>query len=64
MNKHLTRGLVAAGSLIAAGAARAADAGPDISAITTAATTVAGIGGAVFLVMVGIKVFKWAQRAL
>lgn len=38
--------------------------GPDITAITDAAETVATIGGAVFLVMVGIKVFKWARRAL
>lgn len=64
MNKHIVRGLVAVGSLVAAGASHAATGDPDISAITTAATTVAGIGGAVFLVAVGIKVFKWAKNAL
>lgn len=34
------------------------------SAITTAAADVAIIGGAVLVVVVGIKVFKWARAAL
>lgn len=33
-------------------------------AITTAATDVATVGAAVIVVMVGIKVWKWIQRAL
>jgi len=64
MKKHITRGLVAVGALAASGLASAAAGDPDISAVTAAGTTVATIGGAVFLVAVGIKVFKWAQRAL
>lgn len=36
----------------------------DIAPITSAGVTVAAIGGAVFVVMVGIKVFKWIRRAL
>ena len=34
------------------------------TAITTAATDVATVGAAVIMVMVGIKVWKWIQRAL
>lgn len=34
------------------------------TAITTAATDVATVGAAVIVVMVGIKVWKWIQRAL
>jgi len=34
------------------------------TAITTAATDVATVGAAVIIVMVGIKVWKWIQRAL
>jgi len=59
--KKLVGGAVAMGS---AASAFAADAGPDITPITTAGTTVAAIGTAVFAVYVGIKVFKWARSAL
>lgn len=34
------------------------------TAITDAAADVAVIGGAVLIVLVGIKVFKWARAAL
>ncbi|MBL8501764.1 MAG: phage coat protein [Nitrosomonas sp.] len=34
------------------------------TAITGAATDVATVGAAVIVVMVGIKVWKWIQRAL
>lgn len=34
------------------------------TAITGAAADVATVGGAVIVVMVGIKVWKWIQRAL
>jgi hypothetical protein len=57
----LGAGLALAGA--ASGAMAAVDAAVT-SAITTAAADVAIIGGAVLVVMVGIKVFKWARAAL
>lgn len=47
-----------------AGTVGAANAAVDVTAITAAGTDVAAIGAAVFLVVVGIKVFKWVRRAL
>lgn len=41
-----------------------ANAAADTSAITAAAADVAIVGGAVFAVYVGVKVFKWMNRAL
>jgi hypothetical protein len=35
-----------------------------LATIATAATGTAAIAGAVFALIVGIKVFKWAARAL
>lgn len=35
-----------------------------LATIATAATSTAAIAAAVFSLVVGIKVFKWAQRAL
>lgn len=69
MNENVKAGLanvqrkamVAAGSLVAMGAANAAD--PDISAVTAAAASVAVIGAAVFAVHVGIKLWGWLRRA-
>ena len=46
------------------GAAAHANAALDISAITAAGTDVAAVGGAVFAVYVGAKVFKWVRTAL
>lgn len=60
MNKVLLGAALAA----VAGVASAADTGPDLSAITAAATTVAGVGAAVFAVAIGIKLFKWIRSAL
>jgi len=60
------RNKLAAGSALAL-AANMASAAVDpavTTAITTAATDVATIGGAVLVVIVGIKVFKWARAAL
>lgn len=64
--KKLTNKVVAGLALIGGfvGSASAAAGDPDITAITTAGTTVAAIGTAVFAVYVGIKVFKWARSAL
>lgn len=54
-----------AGSAMATGMAHAAGEGADaVSLITTAATTVAGIAGAVLAVYVSIKVFKLIRAAL
>jgi hypothetical protein len=43
-------------------------ASPDVSGVVTAiegaGTPIALIGGAVLLVLVGIKVFKWVRRAM
>lgn len=58
-------GGTAAGSLtVAANNAMAAVPADVTTAITTAATDVATVGAAVIVVMVGIKVWKWIQRAL
>jgi hypothetical protein len=62
MNKIVRMSAVAAASLGAL-AARA-DAGPDISAVTTAATNVGIVGAAVFAVYVAVKGFKWIRSAL
>lgn len=63
MNKrfNIVPGLVAVGSLVAAGAANAA---VDLTAIESAGTDIAAVGVAVFAVYVGIKLFKWIRRAL
>lgn len=58
----LNRVLVGVGAAALAGVAAAADTGPDLTAITTAATTVGAVGAAVFAVAVGIKLFKWIDR--
>ena len=60
------RNKLAVGSALtlAAGMASAAVEAGVTTAISTAAADVAVIGGAVLIVMVGIKVFKWARSAL
>lgn len=63
MNKFARVALGAVASF-AAISAHAAAGDPDVSAITAAGATVATVGGAVFTVYVGIKVFKWVRRAL
>ncbi len=60
------RNKLAAGAALAL-AANGAFAAVDesvMTSITGAATDVATIGAAVLVVMVGIKVFKWARSAL
>ncbi len=47
-----------------AGAAVHANAAIETTAITAAAADVATVGGAVFAVYVGAKVFKWVRTAL
>lgn len=63
INRKLARVAVVAASGMSVLAARA-DAGPDVSAITTAATNVGIVGAAVFAVYVAIKGFKWIRAAL
>lgn len=63
VKRHLTSAktvVVAA----AAGAAAHANAAMDVTAITAAGADVALVGGAVFAVYVGAKVFKWVRSAL
>jgi hypothetical protein len=62
MNKFAIKASALA-SMLVVGAARA-DAGPDISAVTTAATNVGIVGAAVFAVYVAVKGFKWIRSAL
>lgn len=60
MNKFQKVGL----GLTAAVASGYASAAMDVTAITGAGTDIALVGGAVFVVMVGIKLTKWVRRAL
>lgn len=57
-----------AGLVVAAALPGIALAAPDVSAVVTqiegAAAPIAAIGGAVLIVMVGIKVYKWVRRAM
>lgn len=55
---------VGSGLTLVGGTAFAAVPADVTTAITTAATDVATVGAAVIVVMVGIKVWKWIQRAL
>lgn len=61
MTENVKRGLVAAGVLAASGASQAA---VDVTAITAAGTDIAAVGGAVFAVYIGIRLYKWIRRAL
>jgi hypothetical protein len=63
MNRNILRGLALVGA-VSAGAANAAVDAAATTAISSAATDIATVGGAVFLVMVGIKLVKWIRRAL
>ena len=54
---------VGTGAAMAAGSAMAVDV-YDVSSVTAAASTVAGIGAVVFLVYVAVKVASWVRRAL
>jgi hypothetical protein len=61
--KKLAKIVVPVAALVGSLAARA-DTAPDISSITTAATNVGIVGGAVFAVYVAVKGFKWIRGAL
>ncbi len=64
--QKIMRGLVAVVALAAAGASQAA--GVDVTSVVTAigdqAAPVAAIGGAVLVLVVGVKAFKWVRSAL
>jgi len=63
MNKQIQRGLIAAGVLVA-GSAQAAAGDPDLAPITAALATIALVGGAVFAVHIGAKVWGWLRKVL
>lgn len=56
------------GALVAGPAMATTSTAPDVSAVVTAitdgATPVAAIGGAVLILLVGIKIYKWVRRAM
>lgn len=56
--------LLGSGLLVAAGASHAMDTGAVTAAIGEAATAGAAIGGAVLVMIVAIKVFKWVRGAM
>lgn len=58
------RNLALPAGLLAAGAASAQDVSGVVTAIEGASAPIALIGGAVLLVLVGIKVYKWVRRAM
>lgn len=62
-NTRLMAGAALVGALVAPAAFAEVPAGVT-TAITTAGTDVATIGGAVLVVIVGIAVFKWIRRAI
>jgi alkylhydroperoxidase/carboxymuconolactone decarboxylase family protein YurZ len=67
MNKlHNTRALATLGLLAAVGGANAA--AVDVAAVVTdigaQAAPITLIGGAVLLIVVGIKAFQWVRRAM
>lgn len=66
MNKNVQRGLVAAGVLAATASANAAaiDVTSVVTDIAAQAAPIALIGGAVLVVYVGIKAFRWVRGAL
>ena len=66
MIANLKRGLVAAGVLAATVSARAAaiDVAAVVTDISAQAAPIALIGGAVLVVYVGIKAFRWVRGAL
>lgn len=63
MNRNFPRALALAAAVVGASAHAAVDAAA-LAAIGEAASDIATVGGAVFLVMVGIKLVKWIRRAL
>lgn len=67
MRNNKFAAVAAVGSALALSAGSAA-AAPDVTAVVTAiegaAAPIGLIGGAVLIVLVGIKVYKWVRRAM
>lgn len=63
VKRHLTSAKTVVVAAVA-GVAVHANAAIDTGSITAAAADVATVGGAVFAVYVGAKVFKWVRTAL
>lgn len=66
MTNAIKRGLVAAGVLAVTGAANAAaiDVTDVVTDIAAQATPIGLIGGAVLVIFVGVKAFRWVRSAL
>lgn len=66
MNKNILRGLVAVGVLATVGGAQAAaiDVAGVVTDIGTQAAPIGLIGGAVLLIHLAVKAFKWVRAAL
>lgn len=66
MNKHIVRGLIAVGVLAASAASQAAavDVAGVVTDIGAQAAPIGLIGGAVLLIAVAVKAFKWVRAAL
>ena len=68
MNLKQKLGASVAALTVAPAAFATGPAAPDVSSVVTAiggaAAPIAAIGGAVLLVLVGIKIYKWVRRAM
>lgn len=66
MNKYIVRGLIAVGVLAASAASQAAaiDVAGVVTDIGAQAAPIGLIGGAVLLIAVAVKAFKWVRAAL
>lgn len=66
LQKTFNRALVGTGALVLAGASHAAaiNVSDIVTDIAAQAAPVALIGGAVLLLVVGIKAFQWVRKAL
>jgi len=57
-------GLAGLGSLMAPAAHAAVDVSALVTEITSQATPVAAVGGAILAIIVGVKVFNWIRMAI
>lgn len=66
MNKNVQRGLVAAGVFAATASANAApiDVAAVVTDIAAQSASISSVGGAVLVLYVGIKAFRWVRSAL
>lgn len=68
LKSRLVAGSAVAGTALTAAGPAFAQSAVDVSGVTSAiegaAAPIAAIGGAVLLILVGIKVYKWVRRAM